>query len=172
MTRVRPTFALLPLLTFSMFAGCSTSHTRQESWTPAEQLSYAEERILAQRLIKQRLIQADPVERQIEAYLKHDPRVVSARFSIALPEFGTYSPTPEHFPFVVVVTTHQAMSQDDALTLLGQACASAGYRVAHWDKSSIVMDKDTWGIRWGTLIPLSAENPDLSALHSTEEKSK
>ena len=154
--------AVLVLVVLAV-AGCASPAPAE--WRPADQVSWAVEQIEAQRVVKRRLLAADPLERNVEARLAADPRVESARFAILIPGFGGHG-VSDDAPFhcaAVLVTRDDAMTEDDVRRLIHDACRAAGGAAQLWF-SEVVRDGNTWAVPSGLLYPTQVENPDLSAL--------
>lgn len=152
-------------LLLAAVAGCQRATTHTYEYRPADDIASANERIDWARRMKQRLLEVDPIERQIEAHLQQDPRVQSARFAIpvSFAEFDT-SPLPG-ISFATVFTTHEPITDEQAAELLQAACNAGGMsaelRYLQFDR-----DGNTWALRNGWINPLAEENPDLSPLRA------
>ena len=156
-------FILFLLMLGGVIAGCRSAPAERR---PADDVSWANEQIDAQRVIKRRLLLADPIERRVEAHLQRDPRVKSARFAIVIPGFGCSGVSDTApFSFATVVAARQPMTDEEARQLLQEACSAAEASLnLHY--SEIVRDGDTWAVRSGSIQPTTQENPDLSALRA------
>jgi hypothetical protein len=155
--------------------GCESSDAKQRPPDPADMILYVNQHIDSQRALKRQLLKVDPPERRVESHLKRDPRVEDARFSILIgmmSGWGSMFATPAYsgftdcdaMPFAAVVTTRQAMADDDALRLLRDAFSAAGLK-ASLSPRDIVRAGNTWAVRWSIVrFAEAAENPDLSTL--------
>jgi hypothetical protein len=155
---------LLALIALATLSGCA-SHDKPRRPDAITTIRDAQSGIDRQRLIKRRLLEANPIEHAIENYLRADPRIKEARFAILIPDrfFVCIGGMDDSFTYCVAVTAHEPMSPDDAQKLLLEAFAAAGMR-RNYGYDKLVVDGNQWGVRWGTIELREDENPDLSAL--------
>src|SRR5688500_12447284 len=108
------------LLAWWAGAGCASRPVAEPP--PSVDVSWANEQIDVQRIMKRRLLAADPIERAVEAHLTRDPRVEDARFAIVIANFGCdHSSADAFFSFATVVKSREPMTADDVLRLLRDA---------------------------------------------------
>jgi hypothetical protein len=144
----------------SILAGCAPPAPQESA---ANRISWADELIEGQRVIKRRLLIADPIERKIEAHLRRDPRVTSARFATLIPGFGMDGVSDAApFQFETVVMTRDPMPDADAAELLRAVFESAGAK-AGAGTARIVRNGNVWSAS-GTVYPTTKDNPNLSEL--------
>ena len=153
---------ILRFLILSLFASVSCC-TQQSPELDKNEIYWADEQIDSQRMLKRRLLTADPIERGIEQQLLDDHRVQTARFAIQintwLQTFGFSDDQP--YTFICVMNLAESSSPQDATQILNDALEVSDMTIVN---SSEFNDANTWAIR-GSMIPCGLDNPDLSVLH-------
>ncbi len=141
-------------------AGCASQQAPEQS--SRYQIEWADEIIDAQRIVKRRLLVADPIERAIEKRLIADDRTEAARFAINIPTWPQFDGFSDDAPyhFTCVMTTTVPLSPYEAMQILNDALNASDLNARIYEQG---MDGRTWAL-WGTLVRKELENPDLSVL--------
>lgn len=149
----------LLILGLMAFSGCCP---QQETQSFHDDIAWANERIDAQRVVKRRLLAADPIERAIEQRLVADERVSSARVAINIPTWPQHHGFSDDAPFffTCVMTPVAVSPPHDAEQIFMDASGAVDVTA---DVYSAIEDAGTWAIE-GTLQRRELENPDLSVL--------
>ena len=150
---------LFLILSLLAFLGCSQRH---ESRSARDDIAWANEQIDAQRVVKRRLLAADPIERDIEQNLVANDRIISARFAINIPSWPQVNGFPDDAPFffTCVMTTAESSPPQDAVQILLDILDAADLVARIYQSFD---DAGTCAIE-GSLQRKNLENPNLSVL--------
>ena len=148
------------ILSLLFFVGCSQ---RQDARSAQNEIAWSNEKIDAQRVVKRRLLAADPIERTIEQNLIANDRITSARFAINIPTWPQVDGFSDDAPFffTCVMTTAESSHAPDAVQILRDTLDAVDLTAQIYQSFD---HAGTYAIK-GSLQRKNLENPDLSVLN-------